>query len=120
MRRIDTGEVAKILRLSLPYVMFGLYATKFGLAWRLAPGADAAQKFLSFTDSLSAALQTPFPSFHPVDLTVGLLCGLGLRLAVCVQSMKAKKYRHGMEYGAARWGTAKDIRPYADPVFENT
>lgn len=119
MRRIDTGEVAKILRLSLPYVMFGLYATKFGLAWRLAPGADAAQKFLSFTDSLSAALQTPFPSFHPVDLTVGLLCGLGLRLAVCVQSMKAKKYRHGMEYGAARWGTAKDIRPYADPVFEN-
>ena len=119
MRRIDTGEVAKILRLSLPYVMFGLYATKFGLAWRLAPGADAAQKFLSFTDSLSAAMQTPLPSFHPVDLAVGLLCGLGLRLAVCVQSMKAKKYRHGMEYGAARWGTAKDIRPYADPVFEN-
>ena len=119
MRRIDTGEVAKILRLSLPYVMFGLYATKFGLAWRLAPGADAAQKFLSFTDSLSAAMQTPLPSFHPVDLAVGLLCGLGLRLTVCVQSMKAKKYRHGMEYGAARWGTAKDIRPYADPVFEN-
>ena len=119
MRRIDTGEVAKILRLSLPYVMFGLYATKFGLAWRLAPGADAAQKFLSFTDSLSGAMQTPFPSFHPVDLTVGLLCGLGLRLAVYVQSMKAKKYRHGMEYGAARWGTAKDIRPYADPAFEN-
>ena len=119
MKRINTGQLAKVLRLSLPYVMVGLYVTKISLAWRLAPGLDAAQKFLRFMDSLNAALQTPYPSFHPVDLLFGVLCALALRLAVYVQSMNAKKYRHGMEYGSARWGTAKDIQPYADPVFEN-
>ena len=119
MKRINTGQLAKVLRLSLPYVMVGLYVTKISLAWRLAPGLDAAQKFLRFMDSLNAALQTPYPSFHPVDLLFGVLCALALRLAVYVQSMNAKKYRHGTEYGSARWGTAKDIQPYADPVFEN-
>ena len=112
-------SLAKYLRLSFPYVMFGLYATKFGQAWRLSAGSAPSDKLLHLMDALNAALQTPYPSFHPADLLVGLLCALGLRLAVYLRSLNAKKYRHGAEYGTARWGTAKDIQPYMDPVFAN-
>ena len=97
----------------------GLFATNFGEAWRLAQGANASEKFLSLFAVLPGALQSFWPSLHPLDLLVGLCCGAGLRLAVYLKSKNAKKYRHGMEYGSARWGTREDIAPYIDPVFQN-
>ena len=103
----------------MPYLLMGLFATNFGEAWRLAVGADASQKLLSFFSTLPGALQSFWPSLHPMDLLVGLCCGAGLRLAVYLKSKNAKKYRHGMEYGSARWGTHEDIAPYVDPVFQN-
>ena len=110
---------AKHLRLLFPYLFFGLYATKLSQAWRLAEGASSSQKLLHLMDALNAALQSPYPSFQPNDLLCGLLCALALRLAVFLRSRNAKKYRHGAEYGTARWGSAKDIRPYMDDAFEN-
>lgn len=110
---------AKHLRLLFPYLFFGLYATKLSQAWRLAAGVTFSEKLLRLTDALNMALQSPYPSFHPADLLCGLLCALALRLAVFLRSRNAKKYRHGAEYGTARWGTAKDIRPYMDDAFEN-
>ena len=112
-------NVKKLVLLNLPYVFLGLYATKLGQAWRLAAGADASEKLLHIMDGFAAALQSALPSFHPADLVVGLLCGAALRLAVYMKGKNAKKYRHGMEYGSARFGNAKDIVPYIDPVFEN-
>ncbi|MDE8726931.1 type IV secretory system conjugative DNA transfer family protein [Ruminococcus bromii] len=97
----------------------GLFATNFGEAWRMAVGADASAKMLSFFSTLPVALASWWPSLHPLDLLVGLCCGAGLRLAVYLKSKNAKKYRHGMEYGSARWGTHEDIAPYIDPVFQN-
>ena len=112
-------NLAKYLRQSFPYVMTGLYATKFGQAWRLSSGGTFSEKFLHLMDALNTALRFPYPSFHPADLFVGLLCALALRLAVFIRSQNAKKYRHGAEYGTARWGTQKDIQPFMDPVFAN-
>ena len=103
----------------LPYVMIGLYATKLGQMWRLAPGADFSAKVLGLMDGFAAAFQSAAPSFHPADLLVGLLCGAALRLAVYVKGKNAKKYRHNMEYGSARWGNAQDIAPYIAPKFED-
>ena len=100
-------------------MVLGLYATKLGQLWRLAPGADASQKLLHLMDGLTAAFQSYLPSFHPSDLLVGLFCGAALRLAVYIKSKNAKKYRKGIEYGSARWGTSEDIKPYMDPVFRN-
>ena len=97
----------------------GLFTTNFGEAWRLAQGANASEKFLSLFAVLPGALQSIWPSLHPLDLLVGLCCGAGLRLAVYLKSKNAKKYRHGLEYGSARWGTREDIAPYVDPVFQN-
>ena len=97
----------------------GLFATNFGEAWRLAQGANASEKFLSLFAVLPGALQSFWPSLHPLDLLVGLCCGAGLRLAVYLKSKNAKKYRHGMEYGSARWGTREDIAPYIDSVFQS-
>ena len=85
----------------------------------MAQGADASEKFLSLVAVLPGALQSFWPSLHPLDLLVGLCCGVGLRLAVYLKSKNAKKYRHGLEYGSARWGTREDIAPYVDPVFQN-
>ena len=102
-----------------PYILIGLFATNFGEAWRMAVGTDASEKFLSLFSVLPGALQSFWPSLHPLDLLVGLCCGGGLRLAVYLKSKNAKKYRHGMEYGSARWGTHDDIAPYIDPVFQN-
>ena len=90
-------------RESLPYLLIGLYATKLGEAWRLAPGADASAKLLGLMDGFAAAFQSALPSFHPVDLLVGLCCGAALRLAVYIKGKNAKKYRKNMEYGSARW-----------------
>ena len=112
-------DIKKLVFLNLPYLLMGLFATNFGEAWRLAQGANASEKFLSLFAVLPGALQSFWPSLHPLDLLVGLCCGAGLRLAVYLKSKNAKKYRHGMEYGSARWGTHVDIAPYIDPVFQN-
>ncbi|MCQ4887945.1 DUF4368 domain-containing protein [Faecalibacterium prausnitzii] len=112
-------DIKKLVLLNLPYLLMGLFATNFGEAWRLAQGANASEKFLSLFAVLPGALQSFWPSLHPLDLLVGLCCGTGLRLAVYLKSKNAKKYRHGLEYGSARWGTREDIAPYIDPVFQN-
>ena len=112
-------DIKKLLLLNMPYILMGLFSTNFGEAWRMAVGADASAKMLSFFSTLPVALASWWPSLHPLDLLVGLCCGAGLRLAVYLKSKNAKKYRHGMEYGSARWGTHEDIAPYIDPVFQN-
>ena len=109
----------KILLPNIPYAAIALFATKLGQAARLAPGSDFAGKFLHFMEGLSAAFATPLPSFHPVDLCVGIAIAAAIRLDVYVKGKNAKKFRKNMEYGSARWGTAEDIKPFADPVFEN-
>ncbi len=112
-------NVKKLMLLNLPYILLGLFATNLGEAWRLATGADASAKMLSFFSTLPVALASWWPSLHPLDLLVGLCCGAGLRLAVYLKGKNAKKYRHNVEYGSARWGTHDDIAPYIDPVFQN-
>ena len=112
-------NVKKLVLLNLPYILLGLFATNLGEAWRLAAGADVSAKMLSFFSTLPVALGSWWPSLHPLDLAVGICCGAALRLAVYLKSKNAKKYRHNMEYGSARWGTHDDIAPYMDPVFQN-
>ena len=112
-------NVKKLVLLNLPYFLLGLFATNLGEAWRLAAGADVSAKMLSFFSTLPVALGSWWPSLHPLDLLVGLCCGAGLRLAVYLKGKNAKKYRHNVEYGSARWGTHEDIAPYIDPVFQN-
>ena len=116
MRQVN---LKKYVLPNLPYLFVGLYATKLGQAWRLSSGTEFADKVLHLMDGFAAAFQSAAPSFHPSDLLVGLCCGAALRLAVYLKGRNAKKYRHGAEYGSARWGTAKDIQPFVDPVFEN-
>lgn len=112
-------DIKRLLILNLPYLILGLVVTNFGEAWRLAEGADSSAKILGFFNTLPVALQNPLPSFYPLDLLVGIICGGGLRLAVYMKSKNAKKYRHNVEYGSARWGTAKDIEPFIAPKFED-
>ena len=112
-------NIKKLVLPNLPYLFLGLYASKLGQAWRLAPGGDFSQKLLHIMDGFAAAFQSALPSFHPADLLIGLLCGALLRLAVYFKGKNAKKYRHGAEYGTARWGTAADIAPYIAPKFED-
>ena len=112
-------NIKKLLLLNLPYFLLGLYATKLGQAYRLAAGSDLSGKLLHLMEGFVAAFQSPFPSFHPADLLVGLCCGAALRFAVYMKGKNAKKYRKNMEYGSARWGTREDIAPYVDPVFRN-
>lgn len=112
-------NIKKLILLNLPYILMGLFSTNFGEAWRMAVGADASAKMLSFFSTLPVALASWWPSLHPLDLLIGISCGAGLRLAVYLRSKNAKKYRHGMEYGSARWGTAKDIEPFQAPKFED-
>ena len=109
----------KALLPNLPYVFIALLCTKLGQAARLATGADFAGKFLHFLEGLSDAFSVPLPSFHPVDLCVGIAIAAAMRLGVYVKGKNAKKFRHNQEYGSARWGTAADIAPYVDPDFEN-
>lgn len=112
---MNTTRLKKLLILNTPYVVIGLYATKLGEAWRLAEGTDASNKFLHLMDGLSAAFRSPFPSFYPADLLIGIVVGCLLRLAVYEKGRNAKKYRHNVEYGSARWGTHSDIAPFIDP-----
>ena len=116
---MDKVKLKKLLILNVPYILVGLFATNLGEAWRLAEGADASAKLLSFFNTLPTALNNPLPSFYPLDLFIGIACGAGLRLAVYLKGKNAKKYRHNEEYGSARWGTREDIAPYIDPVFQN-
>ena len=109
----------KALLPNLPYVFIALLCTKLGQAARLATGADFSGKFLHFLEGLSDAFSVPLPSFHPVDLCVGIAIAAAMRLGVYVKGKNAKKFRHNQEYGSARWGTAADIAPYVDPAFEN-
>ena len=110
-------KLSKLLALYLPYVVIGLLATNLGEAWRLAVGKELGDKIVSLMDTLPAAFANPLPSLHPFDLFIGLCCGTGMRLAVYLKGKNAKKYRHGIEYGSARWGTAADIAPYMDKDF---
>jgi len=114
---VTTKKLTKLLALYLPYLLLGLVATNFGEAWRLAEGKELGDKIMSMMGTVPLAFANPLPSLHPLDLLVGLCCGAGLRLAVYLRGKNAKKYRHGMEYGSARWGTAKDIEPFMAPKF---
>ena len=114
---MTTKKLTKLLALYLPYILLGLVATNFGEAWRLAEGKELGDKIMSMMGTIPVAFANPLPSLHPLDLLVGLCCGTGLRLAVYLRGKKAKKYRHGMEYGSARWGNAKDIEPFMAPKF---
>jgi len=114
---VTTKKLTKLLALCLPYILLGLVATNFGEAWRLSEGKELGDKIMSMMGTISVAFANPLPSLHPLDLLVGLCCGAGLRLAVYLRGKNAKKYRHGMEYGSARWGTAKDIEPFMAPKF---
>lgn len=116
MKKID---IKKLLILNVPYILLGLFATNLGEAWRLAEGSDMSAKLLGFFSTFTVALSNPLPSFHPLDLVVGIIFGAGLRLAVYMKGKNAKKYRHNEEYGSARWGTAKDIEPFMDQKFED-
>ena len=114
---MTTKKLTKLLALYLPYILLGLAATNFGEAWRLAEGKELGDKIMSMMGTVPLAFANPLPSLHPLDLLVGLCCGAGLRLAVYLRGKNAKKYRHGIEYGSARWGTAKDIEPFMAPKF---
>lgn len=112
-------KMKKLLILNLPYVIAGMLATNIWEAWRLAEGADTSAKLFSFFSAIGVAFSNPLPSIHPADLLFGIICGAALRFAVWMKGRNAKKYRHGMEYGTARWGTQKDIEPFMDPEFQN-
>ena len=114
---MTTKKLTKLLALYLPYILLGLVATNFGEAWRLAEGKELGDKIMAMMDTFPMAFANPLPSLHPLDLLVGLCCGAGLRLAVYLRGKNAKKYRHGMEYGSARWGTPKDIESFMAPKF---
>ena len=116
---MTTKKLTKLLALYLPYILLGLVATNFGEAWRLAEGKELGDKIMSMMGTIPVAFANPLPSLHSLDLLVGLCYGAGLRLAVYLRGKNAKKYRHGMEYGSARWGTAKDIEPFIAPKFED-
>ena len=116
---MTTKKLTKLLALYLPYILLGLAATNFGEAWRLAEGKELGDKIMSMMGTVPVAFANPLPSLHPLDLLVGVCCGAGLRLAVYLRGKNAKKYRHGMEYGSARWGSAKDIEPFMAPKFSD-
>mgnify|MGYP000832259178 FL=1 len=112
-------EIKRLVILNIPYLILGLLATNLGEAWRLAEGTDISSKLLAFFSTVGQAFANPIPSFYPFDLLVGLFAGGCVRLAVYLKGKNAKKYRHNMEYGSARWGTAKDIEPFVAPKFED-
>ena len=116
---MTTKKLTKLLALYLPYILLGLAATNFGEAWRLVEGKELGDKIMSMMGTIPVAFANPLPSLHPLDILVGLCCGAGLRLAVYLRGKNAKKYRHGMEYGSARWGSAKDIEPFMAPKFSD-
>lgn len=117
--KMTQKELKRLLLLNLPYVFIGLFATNLGEAWRIAEGANASEKLLSFMTTMGGAFENPLPSFYPFDLMVGMICGVIVRIAVYLKGKNAKKYRHKVEYGSARWGNAKDIEPFAAPDFKD-
>ena len=112
-------HIKKLALPNIPYVFIALFATKLGQAWRLAPGMDFSGKALHLMEGFAAAFQSALPSFHPIDLCVGVAAALLIRLIVYVKGKNAKKFRKNLEYGSARWGKPEDIAPYVDPKFEN-
>lgn len=112
-------NVKKLILPNIPYVFIALLATKVSEAVRLAPGSDASAKLLNIMTGLNTAFHSLVPSFHPIDLCVGVAAAIAIRLAVYIKGKNAKKFRKNLEYGSARWGTADDIKPYVDPAFEN-
>jgi type IV secretion system protein VirD4 len=114
---VTTKKLTKLLALYLPYILLGLVTTNLGEVWRLAEGKELGDKIMAMMGTFPVAFANPLPSLHPLDLLIGFSCGAGLRLAVYLRSKNAKKYRHGMEYGSARWGNAKDIEPFMSPKF---
>ena len=112
-------HIKKLVLPNIPYVFIALFATKLGQAWRLAPGMDFSGKTLHLMEGFAAAFQSALPSFHPIDLCVGVAAALLIRLIVYVKGKNAKKFRKNLEYGSARWGKPEDIAPYVDPKFEN-
>ena len=116
---MTTKKLTKLIALYLPYILLGLVATNLGEAWRLAEGKELGDKIMAMIGTFPVAFVNPLPSLHPLDLLIGFSCGAGLRLAVYLRSKNAKKYRHGMEYGSARWGNAKDIEPFMAPKFSD-
>ena len=116
---MTTKKLTKLVALYLPYILLGLVATNLGEAWRLAEGKELGDKIMAMMGTFPVAFVNPLPSLHPLDLLIGFSCGAGLRLAVYLRSKNAKKYRHGMEYGSARWGNAKDIEPFMAPKFSD-
>ena len=112
-------NIKKFLLPNIPYVFIALFATKLGQAWRFAPGMDFSGKALHLMEGFAAAFQSALPSFHPIDLCVGVAAALLIRLIVYVKGKNAKKFRKNLEYGSARWGKPEDIAPYVDPKFEN-
>jgi hypothetical protein len=116
---VTTKKLTKLLALYLPYILLGLVATNLGEVWRLAEGKELGEHIMSMMGTFPVAFANPLPSLHPLDLLIGFSCGTGLRLAVYLRSKNAKKYRHGMEYGSARWGNAKDIEPFMAPKFSD-
>ena len=109
----------KLILPNIPYVFFVYLFDKVGQAVRLAPGADISAKILNITQGFSAAFESALPSVYPLDLLVGIVGAVIIRLIVYVKGKNAKKYRKGAEYGSARWGNAEDIKPYIDPDFQN-
>ena len=116
---MSTKKLTKWLALYLPYILLGLSATNLGEAWRLVEGKELGERIMSMMGTFPVAFANPLPSLHPLDLLIGFSCGAGLRLAVYLRSKNAKKYRHGMEYGSARWGNTKDIEPFMAEKFED-
>ena len=116
---MTTKKLTKLLALYLPYILLGLVTTNLGEVWRLAEGKELGDKIMAMMGTFPVAFANPLPSLHPLDLLIGFSCGAGLRLAVYLRSKNAKKYRHGMEYGSARWGNAKDIEPFMAPKFSD-
>jgi type IV secretion system protein VirD4 len=116
MKRLN---VKKLILPNIPYVFIALLATKVSEAVRLAPGSDASTKLLNIMTGLNTAFHSLVPSFHPIDLCVGVAAAIAIRLAVYIKGKNAKKFRKNLEYGSARWGNAEDIKPYVDPAFEN-
>ena len=112
-------NIKKFLLPNIPYVFIALFATKLGQAWRLAPSMDFSGKALHLMEGFATAFSSLVPSFHPIDLCVGVAAALLIRLIVYVKGKNAKKFRKNLEYGSARWGKPEDIAPYVDPKFEN-
>ena len=116
---MNVTRVKKKLILYLPYILIGLMATKLGEAWRFSPGVEIGEKLRNIMTGAGMAFQSPLPSFQPLDLLIGFLCGALVRVYVVTKGKNAKKYRKNVEYGSARWGKPADIEPYIDPKFEN-